>query len=378
MKRLALMAAIAGGVLLGPACAQEPGETAKIAVSARLVTVPTVVRDKRGELVGDLKRENFVLKVDGKVQAIRYFDHDTDVPLTLGLMVDTSMSQRVILDDEKTASTVFLDKMLAPADRAFVTEFDYQVRTLVELTEARPALEAGLAKVACPVPKVADVYEASAGRMQNRIAIMQARREALHAVVGTKLFDAVVEAAEDVTGKQTGRKALILLTDGGDHGSDKTMDEAIEAAQRADTVIYAIYYVAPPGTFRQGLFDDAPDGTRPGGEPPPPGAGNHFAGGGDGDGQGPFGGLFAPHDDGKKILEKMTAQTGGRMFEVGPKLTVEQIYARIAEELRAQYRLGFTPSGATGAKGYHKVSVSVTGVDGKQKAQTRAGYYAGH
>src|SRR6266436_4679974 len=129
---------------------QSPASTAPtIAVDARLVNLPVVVRDKKGALVQNLTRNDFVLQVNNHPQTIRYFDQDANLPLTLGLLVDTSQSQRDVLDEERTASGAFLDQMLtAPAnrepDKAFVIQFARSVELLQDLTSSRPKLQAAL------------------------------------------------------------------------------------------------------------------------------------------------------------------------------------------------------------------------------------------
>jgi len=351
-----ILSSLAGG--LG---AQQPPDVATIAVSARLVVVPAVVRDKHGALVNDLTRDNFVLKVDGKPQPLRYFDHDADVPLTLGLLIDTSMSQVAILDDERTASTAFLNKMIAPADQSFVMEFDNAVRLLADVTASRPALDQALRQIDTPHPDFSGV---SGGARAARPGMMNpAVRDAILAVVGTKLFDAVDYAARNISAKHPGRNALILLTDGGDHGSAKTLEQSVAAAQRSDTVIYAIYYQAEFGANRDALRDALRSH-----------AGSAAAA--------PAGEIVVPAStvqsrkriDGRKTLEHLCVETGGKVFEVSSKQSVADIYAKIAEELRAQYRLGFSPPEQAGAASYHRVTLTLSGAKGT--IQTRDGYYA--
>ena len=131
---------------------QTPASTAPtIAVDARLVNLPVVVRDKKGALIQNLTKDDFVLQVDGKPQTIRYFDKDNNLPLTLGLMVDTSRSQRDVIDEERTASSTFLDQMLTtPKDKAFVLQFAGQVELLQDLTSSRPLLQAALKEIDTP------------------------------------------------------------------------------------------------------------------------------------------------------------------------------------------------------------------------------------
>jgi VWFA-related protein len=168
---------------------------------------------------------------------------------------------------------------------------------------------------------------------------------------GTLLYDAVYLASDEVIKKQQGRKALIVLSDGVDRGSKETLVDAIRTAQRADTVVYSI------------LFADEQQNQNPFGGFGGPGMGRHG------------GGHRYPRQerpDGKKILERISKETGGRLFEVSKKLSVDQIYATIAEELRNQYSLGYTP-GPDVAPGYHKIHLVTKQKD--MTIQTRDGYY---
>ena len=140
------------GVRYAGAQESKPAEPSPAAmqVQARLVVLPTIVRDHKGALMNGLKKEDFALQVDGQAQAIRYFDHENDVPLTLGLLVDVSPSQRKALDDERTGSQAFLDTMLAPSagsqggDKAFIVQFARQVELLQDVTDAKPRLQGAL------------------------------------------------------------------------------------------------------------------------------------------------------------------------------------------------------------------------------------------
>src|SRR5713226_5591211 len=350
--------------------------TSTIAVDARLVNLPVVVRDKKGALVQNLTKEDFILQVDGHPQTIRYFDIDANLPLTLGLLVDTSLSQRDVIDEERTASGTFLDQMLTtPKDQAFVIQFAHQIELLQDLTNSRPKLQSALKEIDTPSPNSPPASDSddSGNNQGNRRGRMGA---------GTTLYDAAFLASDEIMAKQKGRKAVILLTDGVDNGSKETLVQAIEAAQRADTIIYAIYFKGQQpqrsddnrqgGGGRQGGGIGFPGG-RGGGYP---GGGGGYPGGGGGNpGGGPGGRGGTNRVDGKKILERISQETGGRLFEVSKKQTVAQIYTQIAEELRAQYRLGYTPDQATAADGYHQIDLAT-----RQKGlivQTRDGYYTG-
>ncbi len=351
----------------------QPALPTTIAVDAKLVTLPVVVHDKKGALVQSLTKEDFVLQVDGHAQAIRYFDKDTNLPLTLGLLVDTSRSVSSKLDEERTASVGFLDGMLRTEnDRAFVVQFARQTELLQDLTNSRPKLQAALKELDTDSPGGG---EATGGDPDDGSGSPGDRGRRSHG--GTALYDATFLAADELMSKQTGRKALVLLTDGEDRGSKESLASAIEAAQRANTVVYAIYFKgqeqsdnrggSPGGGSRRGGIG-FPGGGGGGGYP---GGGGGSRGGGNGGGRSP-----GPRVDGRKILERMTGETGGRVFELSKKETVAMIYDQIAQELRAQYRLGFTPDKETAAEGYHQIDLSLP----RSKdlyVQTREGYYTG-
>ena len=343
--------------------AAPASETTTITVDARLVIVPAIVRDKRGALLPGLTRDNFALQVDSKPQAIRYFDHDADVPLTVGLLIDTSMSQRNVLDDERSASATFLDKMLTPdRDQAFLIQFAHAVTLLQDVTTSRPKLQQALKQVDADKPSFQSDPNGNSG--SDNTGSQGGYRGHSHGAQGggTALFDAVFLASDEVIAKQKGRRALILLTDGGDRGSLKNLAESIESAQRADTIVYAIYYKDEHHDYG-------------GGGPFGGGMGRHGGPGGGG-GRGGGGG-YGQQVDGKKILDRMCGETGGRVFEVSKKETVDKIYAEIGEELRSQYRLGFTPTAEAASEGYHLINLTLTGPPAKEKNEVRArdGYY---
>src|ERR1700733_3759154 len=247
-----------------------------IAVDARLVNLPVVVRDKKGALIQNLTKDNFTLQVDGKPQAIRYFDKDTNLPLTLGLLVDTSQSQRSVIDDERSASGVFLDQMLTtPKDQAFVIQFASETELLQDLTSSRPKLQAALKEIDTPPPYSDNTSSTSSD--PNDTSNSGSNRRAHR---GTVLYDALFLASDEIMSRQKGRKALIILSDGGDNGSRENLVRSIEAAQRADTIVYAIYFKGdePQRSPNQGIGRGGgyPGGGYPGGGYP----GGGYPGGG--------------------------------------------------------------------------------------------------
>ena len=191
------------------------------------------------------------------------------------------------------------------------------------------------------------------------------------------LYDALFLASNEVMTKQTGRRAIILLTDGEDRHSKESLTEAIEAAQRADTVVYAIYY---KGEQHFNNNNNGFPGGRRGGYGGYPGYGYPGGGGGNYPGSGGRPGSDGTYarPDGRKILERICGETGGQVFEVKGKGSVETIYGQIGDELRTQYRLGFSPTGDAADPGYHKIQLSLTDPANKKlEIQTREGYYTG-
>jgi VWFA-related protein len=200
------------------ALSQEPPT---FSTDIKVVDVLATVRNKRGEYVRDLTKDDFQLLEDGRPQVLRYFSQETNLPLTLGLMVDTSMSQRRVMAAERGASFRFFDEVLTnPKDRAFIVQFDLEVHIRQSLTSSLRDLEDSLSLVDTP-----------------------SRRE-LQAQTGggTLLYDAMVTASDEIMKKLPGRKALIVLSDGVDFGSAFTLIQSVEAALRTDTLIYSILF----------------------------------------------------------------------------------------------------------------------------------------
>jgi VWFA-related protein len=342
----------------------QNGPAATVQVNVKVVTMPVTVRDKHGAIVSNLTKDDFSLSEDGKPQTIKYFNHDTNLPLNLGLLVDTSMSQRNVLDDERTASQHFLDQMLTNAkDRAFVVQFDREVDLLEDLTADKGKLRTAIDQIGAPQFQRTSGGDDSSGQGQGQH----------HYGGGTTLYDAIYLASNEVMKQQKGRKAIVVLTDGVDRGSKETLNSAIEAAQRADTVVYALYYKGEEGHSSGGGYPGGGGGHHGGWGYPGggyPGGGGGYPGGGRG-GQRPQ--SQESHVDGKKILEQICSQTGGRMFEVTKKETADQAYTTIADEMRSQYMLGYTPDKSSDA-GYHKIVLTANKKD--LTVLTREGYYA--
>ncbi len=308
-----------------------------------------------------------LLQEDGRPQTIRYFSQQSDLPLTLGLLVDTSMSERRMLGTERDASRTFFEQVLRPdRDKAFLIHFDHEVELLQDLTASRERLEKSLDDIDKPQWKNAD--DQSGGSPNGGSPDYGGGRGGQRGGMrggGTTLYDAVYLASHDLMSQQTGRKALILLTDGEDRGSKVSLNEAIDSTQHADTLAYAVR-IADEEQMNRGF--SSPGMGRRGGM-----GGGGWGGRGGG---GPYGRRPTENrPDGKKVLQQISKETGGSYFDVSKKKTVDQIYTEIEEELRNQYSIGYTPDRPATDTAFRKIQLTV-----KQKGlivQARNGYYPG-
>lgn len=362
-RRASISALLLGTVASGNLRAQQDSQAPqlkvkteepqlKIAVETKTVSVLATVRDKHGKIIPNLTKYDFQIDEDGRPQKIDYFAHETDLPLRLGLLVDTSLSQRKVLEQERSASYSFLDHLLREdKDLAFVIHFDHEVELLQDFTSARPKLQAALQQLQAPQYSGGGNGNGDGGYGGG------GQRRGMRGG-GTLLYDAIFLGADELMSKQQGRKALIILSDGVDHGSKETLGEAIASTERADTIVYSIY------------FADEEEGGGFGGRPSI-GMGGHGGYGGHGGGR-PRQQEERP--DGKKIFEQISEETGGRFFK-GSKKDLEKIYAQIDEDLRNQYSLAYTPDKGN-TIGYHKIHLTVP----NQKdlvVTARDGYYYG-
>src|ERR1700758_4923452 len=248
-----------------PEDSQGPTETLKVNVN--VVQLFFNVKDKHGALIPNLTKDDFEVREDGTPQTIKYFTAETTLPLTLGIMIDASGSQRNVIDMEKEVGGAFLKQILTDKDEAYVMSFDITVDLLQDFTRDVHRLQAALNKA-----KV-NVDYTSGG-----IPGMGGGPVPTHNAPGTLLYDAVYLSAHDMLAKEVGRKAMILLTDGQDEGSRLKIRDAIEAAQKADAIVYVLLCAD------RGFYG---------------GIGMSYTGEGD--------------------MRKLTEQTGGRVINVGNK-----------------------------------------------------------
>ncbi|MFN0172761.1 MAG: VWA domain-containing protein [Bryobacteraceae bacterium] len=311
-----LLAALAGGAQK-PAGSPKEDEPATIKVDVDVVNLLCSVRDRKGALISTLGKDDFQVLEEGKEQSIKYFSRETDLPLTLGLLVDVSGSQERLIAEERQAAYQFFQQVLRKKDVAFLISFGSDAELLQDLTGSPSLLQKGLEGLR--------VIGGVGGLHPGPVPTAGQPR-------GTVLYDAVYLAATDRLQSEVGRKAMILITDGVDQGSRLKLSEAIEAAQKANAIVYSIYYVDAAMYYRGG-----------------------------------FGG---PSDS---ALKRMSEETGGRMFRVDRKNTLSQIFQQIQDEMRSQYSIGYTSADSRQPGQFRKVDVKTRNRD--LKVQARKGYY---
>jgi VWFA-related protein len=298
---------------------REPAETLKVNVN--VVQLFFNVKDKKGGLIPNLPRDNFQVFEDGKPQTIKYFSTESDLPLTLGILIDSSASQERVLGMEQEVGGAFLSQILREKDMAFVLDFNIGVSLLQDFTSNVRRLKAALNSVKINNGGQVGSLPGMGGGPVPTSGVPR----------GTLLYDAVYLASHDEMAQQVDRKAMILLTDGEDQGSQYKIKDAIEAAQRADTIVYVLLC-----------------------------ADRGFYG---------FGGY-----SGDSEMKKLTAETGGRVIEVGNKMEkLKAAFDQISQELRSQYNIGYVPVNPTRDGRFRKVEIRSK--DG-YKIQARSGYFA--
>jgi VWFA-related protein len=313
---LSLTVISAGSLLL----AQDQMPSIKVDVD--LVNILTSVRDKRGALIPSLQKEDFTILEDGKAQTVKYFTKDTDLPLTIGLLVDVSGSQRNLIDIERSAASQFFRDVLRKKDLAFLISFGEENELLQDYTGSARLLTEGLSQLR--------VSSGVSGIHPGPVPTMGDPR-------GTVLYDAIFLAADEKLKGEVGRKVIVVITDGVDQGSRLTRNQAIEAAQKSDAVIYSIDY-SDPRAYGGGF--------------------GSFGGGGYGEAE----------------LRKMSDETGGRVFKVDRRHSLDDVFKELQDEMRSQYSIAYTPTNEVKDGGYRHLEVRLANKE--LKAQARKGYYA--
>ena len=297
-------------ILVAPFVAQEPAQVPTLKATVNLVNLFATVRDKNKRIVADLRQEDFKIYEDRQEQKIAFFSQEVTLPITLGLLIDTSGSERNRLGAEQEAATRFMERVMRKGDEAMVISFDFDVDLLVDFTDD-PALIAraiNRAKIGAVSGGVL-----TPGPIPSNIG-------------GTHFYDAVYLACNEKLATEAGRKALVIITDAQDEGSKLKLEQAIEAAQKTDTVVHVLL-IHDPG------FSRRPD-----------------------------------------VAKKLSGETGGRMIELSSEKKLNEAFDQISEELRSQYTVGYYPENTAKDGKFRKIRVATTNKD--YKILARKGYYA--
>jgi len=305
------------------AVAQAPAPKPEVAADDQVIKMDVdlvnlffSVRDKRGGYISSLTKDDLEFYEEGKRQTLKAFTRETDLPLTIGLLVDVSGSQGALIEEERGASLKFFSQVLRKKDMAFIISFGADTELLQDFTNSVGLLDKGLRSMR--------LNAGVSGMSPTGSPFPGSGR-------GTVLYEAVWLAAKEKLNGEVGRKAIVMITDGNDVGSRTRIESAIEAAQRADTIIYVILFEDPRYT------------------------------------SGMFGGM-----SGEGPMRRMAEETGGRVFRVGRRNTLDQIYAEIQQEMRSQYAAAYSPG--EGGSGYRHIEVKAK--DKNYRVQVRKGYYA--
>ena len=296
------LASLAGGLAL----AATPGQ---IRVQVNLVNLFVTVRDKHKAIVTGLKQDDFQVYEDGQLQEITNFSAESDLPITLGMLMDTSGSEYYMLSAEKDAASRFFGRVLRKGDLAMVMSFDTDVDLLADFTDDRGLLNRAINRAQINVPVGGIIVQGPLPTSGSG---------------GTNFYDAVYLAAHDKLSDEAGRKAIVVLTDAEDTGSKLQLVDAIEAAQRTDTVVHILLVAADGGD--------------------------------------------------QSVAKRLTDDTGGRMIIVRSERNLEQAFDQISEELRSQYTIGYTPTNKKHDGSYRKIRLETKNKD--YSVLTRRGYYA--
>jgi VWFA-related protein len=279
-----------------------------------VVNIFATVRDKHHGIISDLTEKDFKILEDGQEQKVAFFSKDRNLPVTMGVLMDTSGSMDRILNAEQDAASRFLERVMRKNDEAMVISFDLDVNLLADFTADTAVLERAIRRT---------VINAPAAGIGGTVGTIPTQGG------GTNLYDAIYLAAHDELATEAGRKAIILLSDCEDTGSRVRIQEAIEAAQRADTVIHVLLirdYMATSGV-------------------------------------------------GPSVASKMSSETGGRVIDVHNEKSLEKAFDEIAEELSSQYVLGYYPTNEKRDGTFRKIQVEVVSHP-EAKVTARKGYYA--
>jgi VWFA-related protein len=372
----ALAFLLASGAAQQPPANQSPDKAADkpmttIKVQSNEVLLPVTVVDKHGALVTTLTAKDFTLTEDGRPQVIKSFTTQSNLPFKLGLLVDTSRSVYSAMESERKAAEKFVDLMLpndpktgVHGDEAFLIHFDREVELLEDFTNSRDKLHHEIDEMS-PTSQ----ERGSQGPETNGDGGYGQHGGARTG--GTQLYDAIYLASDELMKPKDGRKALVVFSDGVDRGSKETLNDAVDAADRASVQVFTIYFKGEEERQDNGFQNHhgGMGGGYPGGGYP--GSGGGWPGGGGGH---HGGGESQPQVDGKKIMQQIAQRTGGQFFEAKKKDNLDDIYGLIAGALRQQYLLTYTPDKTDTDGEFHHIALKAN--NGDLTVITREGYYS--
>jgi VWFA-related protein len=317
LKKLAALCVIsvAAAAIAMPALPQEPiAQGPTIKTSVNLVNLFVTVRDKNKRIVTDLKQDDFKVAEDNQDQKIAFFSKEVTLPITLGLLMDTSGSEQYMLGAIQDGASSFLNRVMRKGDEAMIMTFDLDVDLLADFTDDRSQLNRAIRKAQINTGGGGGGAGGTAG------TIPQSGSK------GTNFYDALYLACNEKLSTEAGRKAIVVLTDAEDNGSKVRVEEAIEAAQRTDTVVHILL-------------------------------------------------VYDPHYGANAtVARKITDETGGRMIVVNNEKHLQEAFDQISEELRSQYTVGYYPTNSARDGKFRKIKIDVAGKD--LKVLARKGYYA--
>jgi VWFA-related protein len=308
------LAAVVAASLAVPALPQEPPQGGTIKSQVNLVNIFATVRDKNKKIVSDLKQEDFSLAEDNQSQKIAFFSKESTLPITLAMLLDTSGSEQNMIGSIQEAGSRFLDRVLRKGDEALVMSFDTDADLLSDFTDDRALLDRAVHRARVNVPG-GGMIAGNPGPIGNQNT------------PGTVLYDAIYLACSEKLNTEAGRKAIVIVTDAQDEGSRVRIEEAIESAQRTDTVIHILFV-----------------------------ADRHYGGGN------------------LSAARKLSDETGGRVIVVSSEKKLAEAFDEISEELRSQYTLGYYPTNNERDGKFRKIKVETANHD--LRVLARKGYYA--
>ncbi len=316
VKKILVACAAACWMAAQPVWAQPPQDQQAqgpvIRTQVNLVNLFVTVRDKNKRIVTDLKKEDFKLDEDGTNQQIAFFSKEVTLPITLALLLDTSGSEQNMLGAIQDMGSRFLDRVVKKGDEALIMSFDTDVDLLSDFTEDRGQLDRAIRK--------ARINVTMSGGLTNPGPVPSSH------ITGTAFYDAIYLACNEKLSTEAGRKAIVVVTDAQDEGSKVRLEEAIEAAQRSDTVVHILLVYDPHYGANSG------------------------------------------------VAKRITEDTGGRMIVANSEKHLAEAFDQIAEELRSQYTLGYYPTNTAHDGKFRKIKVEMSNHD--LKVLARKGYYA--